>query len=148
MKGKKSDPEFISNFIKDCILSGKQTSDSIVEHAFNLIKNIDDEIKSIENKKIFRSKLLDVVNEFEEVKKDKDLKLLSFFQLKDVKNCKLICDLVKNNPISINDPKIDMDIKYTIKQLLNYNILSRSNNYIMHGDYYDEYVKFLSKEIL
>lgn len=148
MKGKKSDPEFISNFIKQCVEIGINTPLEIVNNARFQIAAIEEDIKNIEKKKITRSKLLDVVNMFDKTPKTKleDSKLLSFFKLEYPGICKMICDSVKTKPILVNDEKMDINTKYSIKQLLEYKILSRVGDYIVQGLRFEEYVKFVIRE--
>jgi tRNA U34 5-carboxymethylaminomethyl modifying enzyme MnmG/GidA len=97
MKGKKSDPGFISFFISECVQAGLETPAEIVARAKKQIADIDEEIKAVETAKITRSKLLDVISSFEKPVKDKaeEAKLLAFFDLKYHDICKSICETVK-----------------------------------------------------
>lgn len=147
MRGKKSDPEFVSNFIHQSIKLGINTTDKIISRAQNMIQEIDDEIKKIEEKKIIRSKLLDVIYNFEKTNKNKveESKLLQFFKLENPKICKYMCDLVKFSPINI-DKNIDVDNKFVIKQLIEYKILSRIEDQLLQGEQYNEYMKYILHE--
>jgi hypothetical protein len=155
MRGKKSDQGFVADFIQRCIVSGFETPEAIVNYAKTLIESIDKEIREIEEKKITRSKLLDVILTFEKQTKEtsSDAKLLSFFKLDYPGHCKLICEAVKTKPIEIGeklqilgsgDP--DPHMKYSIKQLLECKVLSRNGNQVMRGDRYDEYMTFVLRE--
>ena len=64
MKGKKKDPEFLSQFIVECVQSGKILPDQILDHAQREINQIDQQILAIEKLKTRRSKLMDVVFHF------------------------------------------------------------------------------------
>lgn len=156
MRGKKTDPIFISDFMRESIQEGFQTPDQIVQRAKNIIASIDDEIKAIEAKKITRSKLLDVIATFEKPAKDKtdDAKMLPFFKLSYPLSCKYICELVKKAPVTIGeklqlmgsgDP--DPHMKFSVKQLLECGILTRIGNEITRGEMFDEYMKFVLREV-
>lgn len=135
MRGKKADNEFVSNFIKECVVIGHDTTQAIVNIAKSNIKEIDDEILALEKKKIIRSKLLDVIDIFEKPYKNKsqEIQLLAFFKLKNPKVCKTICDLVSENPIDINNINSSPETIFSIKQLLEYKILDRVGNHILRG---------------
>ena len=96
MRGKKTDPAFVSGFIQECVQSGFETPEQITKYAKHLINQIDADIQEIEKKKIKRSKLLDVISSFEESKKDKseDAKLLPFFELKYPEACHHLCNML------------------------------------------------------
>lgn len=152
MRGKKSDPIFVSEFIAEAIRRGIETPDEIVQDAKKKIAQIDEEIKTIESKKILRSKLLDVVVAFEKQSKDKteDAKLLPLFGLEYPNMCKFICTVVENGPIEVNsrnqplgtgDP--DPTMRFSIKQLLERQILSRTENKVVKGPRFDDYMKFV-----
>ena len=108
-----------------------------------MIQSIDDQIKKIEELKIKRSKLLDVVSTFDTLKKDKteEAKLLSFFKMEYPALCKSICQQVKNGSIVIEPHNYDYN--YAIKQLLEYKILFKINNKLIRGDKFDDYMKFV-----
>lgn len=155
MRGKKSDQGFVAEFIQRCVTSGFETPEAIVNYAKTLIESIDKEIREIEEKKITRSKLLDVVLTFEKQTKEtsSDAKLLSFFKLDYPGHCKLICEFVKTKPIEIGEKfqvlgsgENDPHMKYSIKQLLECKVLSRNGNQVMRGDRYDEYMTFVLRE--
>ncbi len=60
MRGKKSDKEYISNFIENSVKCGKTSLEDILEDVTNKISSIDLKIKEVEALKLERSKLLDV----------------------------------------------------------------------------------------
>lgn len=153
MKGKKSDTQFISDFITRSVVSGFDSPDKIIEYAKILINNIDKEIKEIDQKKLTRSKLLDVIASFEKpVKPTKviEAKILSFFQIQKPKICKYICNILKDNVVSTEDimsksfPK--EDIIFCIKQLLEQKIIAKIDNQLLRGAAFEDYCKFVLRE--
>jgi hypothetical protein len=155
MRGKKSDQAFVAEFISEAVQRGIETPEEIIRDAKKKIKQIEEEIRAVEAKKILRSKLLDVVLMFEKQTKEtsSDAKLLSFFKLDYPGHCKLICECVKTKPIEIGEKfqvlgsgENDPHMKYSIKQLLECKVLSRNGNQVMRGDRYDEYMTFVLRE--
>ncbi len=148
MKGKKSDPEFVAEFIKESVELGLFSSDDIVGRAQKHIEAIDQMIKLVEESKKKRAKLLDVISAFENHKKDKveEMKLLSFFSLEDRPTCKFICDMVKLQPLSADERQLDPDARFAIKQLLEAKILLRVKDSIERGERFDEYMTFVLRE--
>lgn len=154
MRGKKTDPTFISQFISESVQNGMETPDQIVTHAKNLINQIDEEIKSIETKKATRSKLLDVIETFEKKAKDtaKDSGLLSFFDLQYPTECKEICETLKYlaSEMPIDSWKTMMSdgatVKFCLKQLLERKILFREGDILKRGERFDEYMTFVLRE--
>lgn len=156
MRGKKADPVFISEFMRESIQEGFETPAQIVERAKRIVGEIDEEIKAIVSKKIKRSKLLDVISTFENTVKDKteEAKLLPFFKLGYPLSCKFICELVKVRPLDIGEKfqligsgENDPHMRFSVKQLLECRVLSRSGNQIKCGDRFDEYMKFVLREV-
>jgi hypothetical protein len=150
MRGKKSDPEFVSKFILSCVEQGMETPEEIVAHAKTTIEQLDVEIKKVDEKRVFRSKLLDVVISFEKPSKDKieDAKLLEFFKLCDPERCLKICEIIKENeafPITnmsfFGDDTADYN--FCIKQLLEANIIVREKDCLHCGERFSEYMKFV-----
>lgn len=149
MRGKKTDPSFIAEFIQESVQSGIETPDQIVQRAKDMIEQIDEEIRLIEKKKVVRSKLLDVISSFEKQTKDKsqEAKLLPLFNLEYPETCKYLCEVIQKQPIpadpklysTVNDPK---NI-FAVKQLLERKIISREGNQLVRGDRFDDYMKFV-----
>jgi hypothetical protein len=148
MKGKKSDPVFVAEFIRASVDLGIVTPDDIVSRAQKLIVKIDEEIRAVEDSKKTRAKLLDVISAFENHRKDKmgEMKLLSFFSLEDQPTCKFICDMVKLKPLSLEEQRLDPDALFAIKQLLEAKILLRAGDTIDRGERFDEYMTFVLRE--
>lgn len=148
MKGKKSDPVFVAEFIRTSVDLGVVTPDDIVARAQNLITKIDEEIRAVEISKKTRAKLLDVISAFENHRKDRaeEMKLLSFFSLEDQRTCKFICDMVKIKPLSAEEQQLDPDARFAIKQLLEAQVLSRTQDQIGRGERFDEYMTFVLRE--
>lgn len=153
MKGKKVDTEFLSNFIAKCVQQGIYSPEEMVNSAKTKISNIDDKIKEAESLKLIRSKLLDVIYTFEKPIKNRkeEARILCFFDIKNQHICKFICDSLKNKSTNINDLKhpsyASPDVVFCIKQLLEYKVISRVGDCVLRGESFDEYMKFVLKEI-
>lgn len=153
MRGKKTDPIFVSQFIQESVQAGLETPEEIIERAKKIVEEIDEEIKAIETKKIKRSKLMDVIASFERPVKDKteDAKILEFFKLRDPQRCKEICDSLKEHLSlpALSWASFDSDAasyNYCIKQLLEVKIIMRVSDKLMRGERFDEYMKFVLHE--
>jgi len=148
MRGKKTDPSFVSFFIQESIKDGAQTPEDIVLRAKKIITKIDDDIREIELAKKTRSKLLDVISTFEKTNKDhtEEARLLDFFKLSDPKTCKFICDMVKVKPLDKSETNLDPDARFAIKQLLDCKVLARAGERIARGERFDEYMTFVLRE--
>jgi hypothetical protein len=150
MRGKKSDPEFVSSYIYKCLQHGIITTPGIVESAKLDIQDIDDKIIEAEKLKVVRSKLLDVILTLEKPEpKTEEAKLLPFFQLQLPTVCKFLCDMVKLQPISItivNSDELDEDAKFCFKQLLEQKIMARTGNFIVQGEKFNDYMEFVLRE--
>lgn len=151
MKGKKADPVFMAEFIGKCIGFGLDTPDKIVVRAKAIIASIDDEIKRIEQDKIYRSKLLSVIENFEKPNrvKTEEEKSLDFFKLEDPKTCKFICDMIKVKPLTKKEMQTtsESNIFFCIKQLINYKVLSVvDEGSVSRGERFDEYMIFVLRE--
>lgn len=153
MKGKKTDTEFLSNFITECVSNNLISTDQILEAAKNKIIEIDAKIKDVEDLKKIRSKLLDVVFTFEKPTKSQkieDIKILSFLKIQHQHICKHICDMIKKSTSTLENLDDGVyqisDVIFCVKQLLEQKILSKTGTLILRGDLFDEYVKFVSQE--
>jgi hypothetical protein len=151
MRGKKSDPEFVSGFITKCIRQGIAVPNDIVQAAKAEIKIIDDKIKETEMLKATRSKLLDVIATFDKpANKTEEAKLLPFFKLQYPQICRKICkhivDLSFNSVYSVIGLK-DPEVLFCIKQLIEAKIIARVDDYLVRGDKFDEYLKFVLCEV-
>jgi hypothetical protein len=154
MKGKKVDTEFLSEFITNSIQAGLQTPEQIVESAQAEIAEIDKQIKWIEQKKVIRSKLLDVVATFNKTgkpSKSEEVRILSFFKIQNVPICKMICDQVREGVTTIDELSSmnypAPDVLFCIKQLLEHKILYKSGPRILRGEMFDEYLRFVLREV-
>lgn len=154
MRGKKTDPAFVAQFIQESVQEGIETPAEIVKYAKQKIANIDEEIRALELKKIIRSKLLDVIVAFESPVKNKseDAKFLPFFNLQYPERCKELCKLIKNNTNSIsidNWGNLLPDEATTIfckKQLLEQKIIDRKQDDLVRGERFEEYMRFVLHE--
>lgn len=151
MKGKKVDSEFVTEYIQKCVTQGILTPEEIIKEAQQDINHIDDLIKQAEKLKLERSKLLDVVNTFgkDKVDKSNEIRALSFFKLQHPEICQYICSSLKENPCSVEDFSAKypaMDVVFCIKQLIEAKVISKSGAFILRGDLFSEYSKFVLKE--
>lgn len=155
MKGKKADAQYISEFITNCIANGIDNPEGILDLAKKMVSNIDQQLKDIDNKRLVRSKLLDVVAAFEKpikVSKVQEARVLSFFQIKNAHICRHICNAIKNDTYSKDDlinlcqPFSKHDIVFCVKQLLEHSVLAKSNGLLQRGETFDEYIKFVLRE--
>lgn len=153
MKGKKVDIDFLSQYISKCISKNIISSEDIGKTAKNEIDFIDEKIKEVENLKILRSKLLDVVATFNKSIKNSrnEIKLLSFYKISNKKLSTVICNSIKKCTLNINNLSIDdyseFDIMFCIKQLLEYKIIYRIEDNLLKGDMFDEYCEFSLKGV-
>jgi hypothetical protein len=150
MRGKKSNPEFVSEFITKCIGLGITSPEAIVKMAKHDIEDIDRKIREVQSLKITRSNLLDVITTFDEPEtKVEEAKLLPFFTLKYPAICKYLCDLLREEDghIITDNLSANPDYIFCIKQMLECKIVSRYDQYIQRGERFDEYIKFVLREV-
>jgi len=152
MRGRKSDSEFISDFITDCIRKGRDTPEAIVQSAREEISTIDEEIKRVEALRVDRAKYMDVIASFEKSSKPskvEEAKLLSFFKIQQPQVCKYICERLKNNVVTVEDVAKSKysptDVMFCIKQLLEHRIISKSGVHLLRGEKFEDYLKFVLK---
>ena len=151
MRGKKSDPEFVSQFISKCLQQGAVTTEEMVKRAKQDIQEIDNKIIEVEKLKIVRSKILDVILTLDKPKvKTEEGKLLPLFKLQYPHTCKKICDQIialdPNYNYSIMNLK-DPEILFCIKQLIESKILNRDEDALVKGDRFTEYMSFVFHEV-
>jgi len=151
MRGKKSDPEFVSYFISQCLQKGIITTEEMVKVAKQDIQSIDNQIIEIEKLKITRSKLLDVILALDKPEsKVEEAKLLPFFKLQYPQTCRKICkhvlELGPDLAYSIMGLK-DPEVLFCIKQLIEAKIIARVENHLVRGDKFEEYLKFVLREV-
>jgi len=145
MKGKKVDQEFLSKFISDCIRGGISSSEAMTEVAKQEIAKIDKQIRDVENLKIVRSKLLDVVSTFEKPSKtqNKEIKLLPLYKIQNQNIAAFICAKVLKGKVDISDLyKSDFqksDLVYCVKQLLEAQVLIKNDHLFSPGELFDSY---------
>lgn len=149
MRGKKTDSEFLSNFISECVQKGMETTSDIVTHARSMIEDIDEEIQKVEKQKIVRSKLLDVIATFDNSSKNSksaEVRALSFFKIQNPIICKHICDILKKKPTELEGflgKFAKEEVIFCIKQLLEHKVICKSNGIFLRGDAFEEYNKFV-----
>jgi hypothetical protein len=153
MKGKKSDPEFLSQFIQQCVLQDASTPEQIVELAEQEIQRINQQILEVEELKVRRSKLLDVVFNFQKPSKSKseEAKLISFFEIQYPDICFYICELMKKSNCTLQqlyNPKFNLsDTNFCIKQLLEHQVIIKVGNSFLRGEAFERYLKFILREV-
>lgn len=153
MRGKKADPEFLSTFIVKCVGLNKTSQKEIVQTAQQEIRAIDLKIIEVEKLKLLRSKLLDVVGVFEKTNSShkEEAKILSFFRMQHPKICKFICDLLRKDTLKTDSLYVaeysKSDIMFCIKQLQKHKIVSKTGEYLIRGDKFDDYMKFVLCEV-
>lgn len=152
MRGKKFDPQFLTDFIGSCVGKGLITPEEMGSAARQEIEMIDNQIKKVEDLKSRRSKLLDVIDNFRAPGKSnkEEARILTFFQIKNPHICKCICDLVKLQPQTrehFDDSKYSQhDINFCIKQLLEHRVIAKVGNFFLRGEQFAEYSKFVLQE--
>lgn len=153
MKGKKTDSEFIADFISQSIMQGCDTPDLIVENAKKQIAVIDEQIKKVEAQKIVRSKLLDVITNFDKLGKSNKLeeaKILPFYKIQNLQICKFICDKLKNKSLHLKDIVSshwsESDMIFCVKQMIECKIINKVGDSLVRAEKFEEYLKFVLKE--
>jgi len=152
MRGRKIDSDFLSQFISECVSKNISSTEDIVRCAKSQIDTIDSKIREAETLKRVRCNLIDVVSVFEKQdnsKKNAESKILSLFKIQNQHICKLICDNIKDSAISMdslyNKGYSVEDIIFCVKQLLEHKVVSKVGNYLLRGELFGEYVKFVLK---
>ena len=145
MRGKKSDPEFVSQFMAQCVAQGLLTPEEMVKVAKQQIEAIDQRIKEVDQLKQTRSKLLDVIVLFDKPEsKIEEAKLLHFFELKYPQECKRICDLLKKGALPVYTSGVPVpEYTFALKQLLEAKIAARVGEQIVRGEKFDDYIKYV-----
>jgi len=153
MRGRKIDSEFLSQFITECISNNKTSTDQIIDCARTQIESIDQKIKEVERLRLKRSKLLDVILTFEKsdnTRKSNESKVLSFFKIQNPHICKFICDNMKESAIKLeslyNRGYSIQDIVFCIKQLIEHKVISKAGDYLLRGELFQEYLKFVLQD--
>lgn len=167
MKGKKSDPIWVAQFITESIEKGLTTPNEILGRAKKLIDEIDEEIKAIEEKKLMRSKLLDVIETFEKHEpedKTGEAKILELFDLDYPETCQNICKYIDKSDyynLEIDDLyyfKCDevslSQVKFAAKQMIKAGILCKLETdnelgigaRLTAGPRFEEYMKYVLQD--
>ncbi len=144
MRGKSIDIDFVADFINECVSLNKITTQEICLEAKNRILEIDQKIKDIELLKIKRSKLMDVLNNF-----NRKLNENPKFVDKNIINLTLDRSFMnflkeyfeKNEKISTSDLlslNLSNKNKYDIKQLILSGILIKENEFLLKGPFWND----------
>jgi len=159
MKGKKFDYEFLSEYMDECIEQGYTTANDMCELAKNEVIEIDHAIREVEEKKKRRSKLLNVIEEFDKKKTSKKgAKILAYLDIGDPVLNKIICQSIEKAPqcetelINLVSQVVcgkNDYAKIAIKKLLKSDVLANCGigpngiTYFSKGSKFDEYYSFL-----
>jgi dGTP triphosphohydrolase len=153
MKGKKKDLSFINSFIEDCINNSITNAEDIANLALEEISIIDEQIKKIEYLKEKRCKLLDVIEMFDKKEKNfiLDMKILRLHSVHNKNIAKLICSsLLKSQCLNISNlfnlSKKQDDIIFTIKELIENDIIIKNDESIFQGAMFNDYLKHVIKQ--
>ena len=154
MRGKKIDTDFLSHFIQESVELGFESPKQIATRAKDIIKDIDDEIKEIELKKIKRSKLLGVISSFDEDTKPSkaiEAKVLPFYKLNCPTICKHLCSEIKKQGFLDADVVaanwvVDLNIPYSVKQMIEQQILLKVGKHILMGPAFKDYATYILLE--
>lgn len=153
MRGKKADSEFQSNFITESVQHGCDTPELISKRAKDMINEIDQKIKHVEEQKIIRSKLLDVISAFDiPIKSNKleEAKILSYFKIQNPHICKFICNKLKTCGLTLKELNktewSELDLIFCIKQLIEFKVLTKVGDSLLRGENFEEYLKFVLKD--
>lgn len=146
MRGRKINLVFLGEFISNCLKKNLKSSPQILLEAKSQISILDDQIKQIENLKIKRSNLLDVISKFENgIDKERDILVLSLFNITNIKLSNLICKSIKDVPIEIiflkNNKYSDIEIMKAIKQLENCKVIYVRHKCIFRGENFNLYME-------
>lgn len=155
MRGKKRDSEFVSEFIADCIATGKDTPEAILTHAKGLVNQYTQEIQQAETLKQRRAKMLDVIAAFEEPSKSSKepvAKILSFTKINRPSLCSVICMALKFNNITVDEllgtyfsgqpEQIISDVMFALKQLQEHKVIAKLDNLLLRGELFTDYLAF------
>lgn len=150
MRGKKVDTDFISTFINEACLQGKNTPEEIVVYAQQKINDIDIKIIEAEKLKKERSKLMDVSIVFKRNKRKEnrlDEVLLNFYLIKDKNIAASILSKVFqcSNMEQVKNICSSEDEKFCIKQLLEFKIIQRFGDVIIAAEHYQDFKNFLKE---
>ena len=146
MKGKRTDSEFVSNFIENCICNNIFLAEDMLNLAKSKILEIDKKIIEAENLKKIRSKLLDVVSNFESNKSInmENSKILHLFNVKDKNLSCIICNAIKQEPAQVlnfyEKGYSVSDINFCIKQLIELKVIHKVGNFLLPDVMFDSYI--------
>jgi hypothetical protein len=156
MRGKKTDTEFISSFISQSVEEGLFTTDDFIAKAKSMISSIDEEIKRVEKQKIIRSKLLDVISNFDQPDKSKrqeEAKILSFYQIEHPQICKIICKMLQTSALTFEQLMQNTELSnnsanviFCLKQLAEHKVISKAGKHFLRSDKFESYLTFVFQE--
>jgi len=137
MRGKNFDVGFISEFVQECCSENKTSPKDISSEARIRLDRIDSELRRIEELKLKRSKLLDVISSFnvEEETTDNEQKFSSNDAVRLKMSPEIISNIRNNNNASDINLLIQVfgatekaELFYTLKQLCESGVLLRTKD--------------------
>lgn len=143
MKGKKIDRDFISDFIAKCISEGKLNQEEMIDFANKKINEIDEKIKEVEDLKIIRSKLLDVLIVFKSPEEKIDNKYLDLFNINNKDICNHICKSIQDKKDIFTSFYPIQDIIINIDQLIKLKVISKRGDNLFKGSLFKGYFKYI-----
>lgn len=150
MKGKKKDPEFLSEFIGECVILGQLSPDEILQQAHQQIQKIDHQILETERLKIRRSKLMDVVSYFQQtiprvIDRKSEIQLAELLRISHPEIAVDICQKLQTNLCTkdqlINQDWALQDFTFCLKQLLLHQVIVKNDDLYSGGEYLEIYLK-------
>jgi hypothetical protein len=153
MKGKKSNIEFVSSFMNECIKNGISSSEDIVKEASKRIEEMEIKIQEAEKMKIIRSNLIDVIDSFSNKKiynTSNEIIYLDLFSLQLPEICQKIVAIVAEKPQKISDFLENSNFEkenllFCLKQLVEHRVLVKIGDIFTRGIRFDNYQKIIGK---
>ena len=151
MKGRRKDPEFLSQFISDCVQDGKCSPNEMLDTANDELSKISRLILEAEQLKIRRAKLLEVISHFQkdniQIDRTQEIKQAKLLQISYPEIAIAICvKLIKSGHTreQLSDSKFDdQNINFCIKQLIQHQVINRSGDLFIHGEQFQFFIKMM-----
>ncbi len=152
-KGKKSDIDFLNQYIFNCIRNNILSMDEMLLSAKKQIAEIDNKIIEVENLKKIRCKLLGVVSSLDKSSESSQdfSKILSLFKINNHYICQKIINKIKNESPCISSLQFDCinteDVIACIKQLIDEKVIRSHNQILSPGEFFQDFEKILLQEV-
>jgi hypothetical protein len=148
MKGKKTDPEFVSTFIQQCVDDDCVTPKDMIGLAQFEIADIDAKLLEVERLKIRRSKLLDVIATLQKADKpdkSKEINQLPLYQVQHPEIAKCICCALEEGNCTKRRldrlPFGSSDLNFCLKQLSQLQVIHRVGDTFVPGHNFNDFVE-------